>query len=99
MKIKRFAELAKIKLNKNEQKQFEKDFNKILKYLKLLDQIDTDKVILSYSSPIQTYNIYKQDKKEKKKFYSKNLLENINVDKNNYINVKPILKHKNYIEI
>ena len=99
MKIEKIADLAKIKLNKNEQKQFKKDFNKILKYLKLLDQVNTNKIILDYSSPVQVYNIYKQDKKEKKKFCSKNLLKNTIVDKNNYINVKPILKHKNYIGI
>ncbi len=91
MEIEKLASLAKIKLNKSEEKQIKKDLDKILDYFKVLDEINVDEIKLNNFSLFQTYNIYRKDiKKESKN--SKNLLDNIIFNKNHYIKVKTILK-------
>ena len=80
--IKKLAEnLSKIHLNDEKVKEIEWDLNNILKYFDLLNEVDTENVVPTYSVIHKEENSLRKDKEEKdKKPSPKELLECSNQD-------------------
>lgn len=58
--MEKIARLANIKLTEEEKKEFEKDFQEILEYFKVLDEVDVDGVKSSFR-PIEIENSLRED--------------------------------------
>jgi aspartyl-tRNA(Asn)/glutamyl-tRNA(Gln) amidotransferase subunit C len=55
------AKLAKLKLSDEEKKKFQKELDKIIRYIDQLNQVDTENVLItSHVLPMQ--NVFREDK-------------------------------------
>ncbi len=62
--VSHIANLAKIKISKDEIESFQKELNKILDYFKKIDEVDTKDVKPTWN-PIGQRNVLREDKKSK----------------------------------
>ncbi len=91
--VKHIAELARIGLNKEELKQYQKNLSSILDYFKKLEELDTSK-INEIGHITGRKNVYRQEDKvinfdEKKR---QKIMKNIPEIKDNKIKVRTILE-------
>jgi aspartyl-tRNA(Asn)/glutamyl-tRNA(Gln) amidotransferase subunit C len=87
-----FAKLAKIYFEKEEIESFEKDFLKILEFVKKLDELDL-KDVKPLSHPLDLENVKREDKE--KNFWDEKLKEKLKESfcekKGDFLKVKKIL--------
>lgn len=90
-KVQYIAKLARLELNQDEIKRFQKEFSLILDYFKLLEKIDTSKITPTfYSIPLK--NVLREDKAEpKNKQDIDKILEQIPAKEKRYVRVKAVL--------
>ena len=88
--IKKLADLARIEIKEEEQKELAKEIDQILDYVKLVSQFHSDST--SESGQGEVINVMREDKNPTESgTYSKELIEEFPDKKGNYLKVKKIL--------
>jgi len=96
--VKKFANLAKIKLNEKEEKEIQKEVSNFLDYVNLLDDVGTrrgafpqdedDMLVMDNITGLK--NIYREDEVEK--YQGNNLLDNSPLTKDGFFLVPKVIK-------
>lgn len=96
--VNKFANLAKIKLNKEEEKEIQKEVSNFLDYVNLLDDVGTrrgvflqdedDMLVMDNITGLK--NIFREDEVEKYK--GNNLLDNAPLTKDGFFLVPKVIK-------
>lgn len=97
--VNKFANLAKIKLNKKEEKEIEKEISSFLEYVNLLDDVGTRRGAFSHNDAFDVSvldnitgltNIFREDKVIKYK--DDNLLKNAPLKKDGFFLVPKVIE-------
>jgi aspartyl/glutamyl-tRNA(Asn/Gln) amidotransferase C subunit len=88
--IKKFADLAKIKLNKEEEIDIQKEVSVFLDYVNLLDDIGKKNDLPIMDNVTGLKNVYRED--IPKKYEGKDLLKNAPLTKDGFLLVPKVIK-------
>ena len=86
--VNKFANLAKIKLNKEEEKEIQKEISTFLDYVNLLSEINDDNIPMDNITGLK--NIFREDEVEK--YEGNNLLDNSPLTKDGFFLVPKVIK-------
>lgn len=86
--VKHIAQLAGLKLNPEEVKKFQRQLSEILKYVKILQKVDT-RTVEPTSQVTGLENVFREDKK-KESLSQKEVLSNAPERKNGFFKIKSI---------
>ncbi|MCF8267781.1 MAG: Asp-tRNA(Asn)/Glu-tRNA(Gln) amidotransferase subunit GatC [Ignavibacteriales bacterium] len=89
----KIASLAKLKIDESEISQYTSELNKILDYMKTLDEIDTSSV-KPLLNPLEGINAFREDKK-KESLPREEALKNAPATDGEYFLVPKVVKGKN----
>lgn len=85
------AQLAKLKLNKEEIKRYKKQLEETLDYVKNLNELDTKKIDSIFNFVYLKNSYFKDGQENKRCLNKKQLTKNLKADENNYFEVERIL--------
>ena len=88
--VQHIAKLARLGLNSQEIKKFQRELSAILDYIEKLKEIDVSKVEPT-SHSILVENVMREDESQKSKVKSQKLIELAPETKNGFLKTKPIL--------
>lgn len=88
--VNKFANLAKIKLNKKEEKEIEKEISSFLEYVNLLNDVGTSDRLSIMDNITGLTNIFREDKVIKYK--DDNLLKNAPLKKDGFFLVPKVIE-------